>query len=139
MSRWVVPKRSGLRMESSDRSESEDGALVRIVKYVPAEVVVPFTLLTTILLSSDALTEHRALSAVGLIFLFLIVTICYLAIMAPKGEVRKAHYLVSPLAFFAWAYPISSSALGDLFLPLVAFAVQAIVIALSIFIRPVSS
>lgn len=135
MSRWIVPKRPALRGKKS--AQPGDDAVARIAKYVPAEVLGPFTLLFTILASLQVSSDQRQWAAVGLIVLFLLVTIAYIVMKAPEGEIRKAHLFVSPLAFIVWAYPISSSALGNWFAPLAAFAGQAIVIALSIFIRPV--
>ena len=73
---------------------------------------------------------------IGLIALFLIVTIVYLARFGPTGPSKKAHLLVSPMAFLAWAYPISSALLGNLFIGLVALGAQAFVIALAIMIIP---
>ena len=138
MSRWVVAKRPGLRSEEATNAGPKDDALGRIAKYVPGEVLGAFTLLFTLLVSLRVSDELRPWVAVGLIVLFLIVTLAYIMKKAPEGEVRTAHLVVSPLAFLAWSYPISSSALGDLFLPIVAFVAQAIVIALSLFIRPQS-
>jgi hypothetical protein len=54
----------------------------------------------------------------------------------PAGAVRTAHLIVSPLAFLAWSYPISSSVLGDFFIALIAFGLQAVVLALSVLIAP---
>jgi hypothetical protein len=67
--------------------------------------------------------------------LFLLVTIGYVATRT-SGKVRQAHLIVSPLSFLAWAYPISSAVLGDFFISLVAFALQAVVIALAILVVP---
>jgi hypothetical protein len=73
--------------------------------------------------------------AFGLIILFLGITIGYIMWKSPPPS-RTAHLIVGPIAFLAWAYPISSALLGDLFKPLIAFALQAIVIGLSIFVVP---
>ena len=134
MSRWVVPVHHGLVGESV--AGPSDDARARIVKYVPAEVLAVFTILFTGLASGQVPPEHRPWAAAGLIVLFLLVTVITIATQTPNGVSRKAHLLVSPLAFLAWAYPISSSALGDWFFPIAAFAAQAIVLALSVFIQP---
>ena len=78
-------------------------------------------------------------SAIALILIFIVVTIVYIRLNAPSGPVRRAHSIVSPIAFIALAYPISSSALLNWYLPIVAFFGQVIVIALSYFVRPVES
>ena len=131
MSRWVRPQKPG------KTSGDDDDAVARIAKYVPAEIVSIFTLLTTILVSIDISDELRPATAAGLIALFFAVTIVYLALRVPKGLVRKAHLVVSPVAFLAWAYPIASSPLGAWFYPLLAFGLMAITLAFSIFVKPV--
>jgi hypothetical protein len=105
------------------------------VKYVPAEVVAPFTMLYTGLVSLGVPAEQGQKAAVGLIILFFVVTIAYIA-SRTVGSVRKAQLIVSPLAFLAWAYPISSALLGSLFIGLAAFMLQAIVVALAVIVRP---
>lgn len=116
----------------------QDDAIARIAKYVPSEVLGIFTLLFTILASLQVSDIERQYASVGLIFVFFIATVVYITQRAPEGKVRRAHLIVSPLAFIAWSYPISGAALDTWFLPLVAFSGQAIVMALSIFIKPAS-
>jgi hypothetical protein len=132
MSRWVIPTGRGY---VAGKPEEPDGPLSRIVKYVPAEVVAPFTMLYTALVSLGLPADQRQKVAVGLIILFLIVTVAYIA-SRTAGTVRKAQLIVSPLAFLAWACPISSALLGSLFIGLAAFILQAVVIALAIIVRP---
>ncbi len=132
MSRWVVPQRAGLR---SDSGEKPDGPIDRIVKYVPAEVVSAFTLLFTGLVTLGLPAKQAPYAGMALIFFFLIITFAYVYTRT-TGEVRKAHLLVSPLAFLAWAHPISSAVLGELFVGAIAFAAQALVIGLAIVIVP---
>lgn len=136
MSRWVVPAPRGGSTVSDENAE--DGAIARITKYIPAEVLSAYTILFTLLVSMELLQSERQIAAFGLMALFLIATIGYIWKKADKGAVRNAHLVVSPLAFLAWAYPISSSIIGEeFFYPLLAFAGQAVVIALSIFIKPI--
>ncbi|MEA2887247.1 hypothetical protein [Bradyrhizobium sp.] len=132
MSRWVVPGTAGLKAGTPG---GPDGPAGRIVKYIPGEVVSAFTLIFTGLVSFKFEAAQAKWAAVGLIVLFLIVTIVYVA-RNTSGVVRTSHLIVSPLAFVAWAYPVASSVLGDFFIGLVAFGLQAIVIALSLFIVP---
>lgn len=141
--RWVQPAGgfAGLRegldgpASSTTTTDGGDNLAERIVKYVPAEVVAAFTMLFTALVGLDVGTKGPAL-AIGLIVLFLVVTVVYIIWKAPKGSVQTSHLIVSPLAFLAWSYPISSAMLADYFSAIVAFILQAIVIALSIFIVP---
>lgn len=132
MSRWVVPIRPTLVAKGVG---DEDGALSRIVKYVPAEIVSAYTLLITPMASLNHNPEVQRVAAVGLIILFLFITIIYI-MRNTSGDTKKSHLTVSPAAFVAWAYPISSSMLGDWFIPILAFFIQAIVVALSIIIVP---
>ena len=136
MSRWVVPAPRGGNTVSSENRE--DGAAARITKYIPAEILSAYTILFTLLVSMDLIDSERQMAIFGLIALFFLVTVTYIWKKSGTGVVRRAHLLVSPLAFLAWSYPISSALIGEqFFYPLLAFAGQAVVIALSIFIRPV--
>jgi hypothetical protein len=137
LSRWVIPQRADLRSDSSEGSD--DTVLKRIAKYVPAEVLTGYTALFAILVTLDAAELHRKWAAVALILIFAVVTVLYVRRNAPLGSVRRAHSVVSPIAFIALAYPISSSALLDWYVPIVAFFGQVIVVCLSYFIRPVES
>jgi hypothetical protein len=132
MSRWVVPAGQGY---VGGAPEEADNIVGRIVKFVPAEVVTAFTMLYTALVSLRLPADQGQWVAVALIILFLIVTIAYIFWRA-DADVRNAHLIVSPLAFLAWAYPISSAVLGSLFIGLAAFLLQALVVALAIVIAP---
>lgn len=134
MSRWVVSGREGLKAGVSGES---DGPIDRVVKYVPAEVVSAYTLLFSALVAMKLPPNQRPeLVAVGLIGVFVIVTIAYIGTKTPPGATRKAHLLVSPLSFIAWSYPISSALLGEWFIGLASFVLQAVVVALSLFVKP---
>lgn len=134
MSRWVSPASEGLK-SAGGRGPSDD-VLGRIVKYVPAEVLAAFTMLFGVAAAMELDVRTAQWTAVGLIGAFLAATVVYVATRSPAGKVRTAHLAVSPVAFLAWAYPISSSLLGDWFLGLAAFAAQVVVVLLSIFIAP---
>jgi hypothetical protein len=137
MSRWVVPKSSGLKALAVTAQPPSD-ITERIAKYIPGEVVAVFTLLFSALAAMKLDGDMPRYAALALIGLFLAVTVAYVALRAPAGPVRNAHLVVSSLAFLAWAYPISSGLLGTWFIGLVSFFGQAIVLALSIFIAPVT-
>ena len=130
--RWVQP--AAQQGALTDGDQDKDNAIARIVKYVPSEVVAAYTMVFTLGIST--LSGASSWIALALIALFLAITIAYIVIKSPAGSIRTAHLIVGPLAFAAWAYPISSALLGDLFKPLIAFALQAIVIGLSIFVVP---
>lgn len=133
MTRWVNDQKPGLKSANGGAS---DDVLARIVKYVPAEILAAFTMLFSVAATLNLDAPTARWTAVALIGAFLVATVAFLLTRAPQGRVRKAHLIVSPIAFIAWAYPISSSLLGDWFLGLVAFAFQAVVVLLSIFIVP---
>lgn len=128
--RWVQPVQS---RGFGPSDTSGDNVVARIVKYVPSEVVAAFTMLFT--LGVSTIGQDNPWPAVGLIILFLGITIGYIAWKSPK-ESKTAHLVVGPIAFLAWSYPISSAMLGEIFQPLVAFGLQAVVVGLSIFIVP---
>jgi hypothetical protein len=136
MSRWVTAKRPGLKAAAG---EKPDGPLARIAKYIPGEIVSAYTLLFSGLAAFKLAPGESLRAAFALIAIFLVVTIVYVATRTPRGSVRTAHLIVSPIAFLVWAYPISSSLLGAWFVGLAAFFGQAIIMALSIIIVPIEN
>jgi hypothetical protein len=137
MSRWVVPQPAGgSRGLAAPSAEEPDTWLGRIVKYVPSEVVAAFTMIVTAFAAISVPNQGvRGGVALGLIGAGLVATIVWIALKSAK-PVKVPHLVVGPLAFVGWAYPISGAVLGDFFVPLVAFLLQAVVILLSIFIAP---
>lgn len=133
MSRFVIPSRPGL---AAAVGETPSSALDRVVKYVPVEIVGAFTLVIGALASSTMSGETAQRVGASLIALFFIATGIYVVRQAPKGVVRQSHFIVSPLAFLAWAYPISSSLLDDWFIGWLAVVGQAVVLLLAIIIAP---
>lgn len=135
MSRFVVPSRPGLAAASGP--EPSD-AIERIVKYVPAEIVSVFMIVVSALVAAKAgMSEQTAqVVAAGLIVLFFVGTIVYMAVRAPAGTVRRAQMFVSPVAFIAWAYPISSALLATWFVGWIAVVLQAVALLLAVIIAP---
>jgi len=133
MSRWVVAQSVGLK---GQQGEAPDGPADRIAKYIPGEIVSAFTLLFGGLVMLNPAPPQAQWASLGLIALFLVVTIIYVATRTPQGPVRSAHLIVTPISFLAWAYPISSSLLGAWFVGLASFAGQAVAIALSLIVVP---
>lgn len=123
MSRFVVPKRPGL---AKGEAEPPDGFRARLVKYVPADIIAIYTSAIGGIISykPDAATAQWI--AVGLIAFFFLGTIAYFLFRAPKGVVRNAHLVASPIAFLALAYPIAAQLLGHWFIGYVAIIGQAI-------------
>lgn len=135
MSRFVVPSRPGL---VAANGPPPSGPAERIVKYVPAEIVSVFTIVVSALVSAKpGISDQTAqMVAAGLIALFFIGTIVYMAVRAPAGTVRSAQMVVSPVAFLAWAYPISSALLATWFIGWIAVVLQAIALLLAVIIAP---
>ena len=144
MSRWVEPKRGGLVSADAAGPESGEfnrplatGWAERIVKYVPAEVLVAYTGLITVLGSLGVTDEQQPQLAGLLMGMFLVVTVVQVWAGAPGAHgVRRAHLIVSPVAFLAWSYSISACLLGSCFHSEVAFLLVAVAVALSIMLIP---
>ena len=126
MARWVKPP------SSEPPGPDREGWLTRIVKYVPTEIVATFTMVVTLMSTipgSDTVKKIVAYSCIGAFF---VATYLYIAFRTPGGKPKVAHYVISPIAFLAWAYPISGAMLGNFFLGYVAAGLQALVLLLSI-------
>lgn len=135
MSRFVVPARPGVSLVSDD--QKPDGFSARLVKYIPAEILAIFTLFVG---GAASLTlepgDARTLAA-GAMAATTLATAIDVARRAPAGVVRKAHLVVSPIAFVAWAYPISSALLGDWFIGYWCLVAQFAVALLAYMVAPV--
>ena len=94
-------------------------------------------MLSTLLPITKMGPEVKQWMAVGLIVLFFSVTVVYILLNAPKSESRRAHMLVTPVAFLVWSYTISANLMGTYFVPEIAFGGQALLLALCVFVRPV--
>ncbi len=104
--RYVRPVTSGLAAGSSD------GFGGRLAKYLPTEIVSIYTVFISGLISANPPKSEAPWIAVGMMIVFLVATILFFVRNAPAGPVRKAHLIASPIAFVAWAYPLSSPLLG---------------------------
>lgn len=140
MSRWVVPKREGLK---AGESEPPSGPSERIAKYIPGEIISAYTMIYGLLVSYNggAVSETQGdnqsimLATLAIIAIFFVVNFIYLK-KNPNKHSRQAHYFVSSVAFVAWVYPISSALLGPLFHGLIAILLQAAAIALALIVDP---
>jgi hypothetical protein len=123
MSRFVVPRRPGL---ASGGAEPPDGFGARLAKYLPTEIVSFYTIAIGGLVSTKPGASAAPWIAVGLMALFFVATLAYFGFKAPKGVVRKAHLIASPIAFLAWAYPLTAPLLGRWFIGWTAIVGQAV-------------
>jgi hypothetical protein len=119
MSRFVKPKSPGLA------AGGEDDFKTRLAKYVPAEIITLYTAAVGGVISTKPDSELQPCIALGLIVFFLLATIAYFGFKAPKGVIRNAHLVASPVAFLALAYPIAATLLGGWFIGWVAVLGQA--------------
>jgi hypothetical protein len=133
MSRWVIPKKSAGLFASDSK---EDGALKRFVKYIPSEIVTAYTLLFSALTAVQCCGYIKPIITLYLMALFFVVTIIYVARSCPKNNARLAHIFVSPIAFIAWAYPISGSLLDEFYSEMVTFGLQVLIVVLALVVAP---
>ena len=96
-----------------------------------------YTGLITALGALGVVGEQQSVLAACLIAGFFIATVVLVWNGAPEqGGVRRAHLVVSPVAFLAWSYSISACLLGGWFLPGIAFSLVTIAVILSIILVP---
>lgn len=129
--RFVNPRPRGAE-PFTEGSAPQDGPLARIVKYVPTEVIAIYTAATGALTGANA--PLISIVILGLVAVGAISAVTWRS--APDPNVRIAHLIVSNAAFLAWAYPISSPLLGDLFVGWVSAVAQAVVLLLALAIVP---
>lgn len=127
MTRWVQPP------STQPSGPEREGWITRIVKYVPSEIVATFVIVISTLASIPAEPLVKQIIAVSFIGLFFAATYLYVGLRMPAGRIRTAHFVISPFAFLAWAYPISSGMLGDWFQGIAAASLQGVVLLASIF------
>jgi|GEM_PF-3735981 len=140
MSRWVVPKREGLK---AGEGEPPSGPSERIARYIPGEIISAYTMVYGLLVSynggaiseADGDSQSIMMTTLAVIAIFFVVNFLYLK-SNPNQYSRRAHYFVSSIAFIAWVYPISSALLGSLFHGLIAILLQATAIALALIVDP---
>ena len=133
MSRFVVPRRPGL---AEGTAEPADGFRGRLVKYVPADIIAIYTSAVGGIISAKPDAATAQWIAVGLMVFFFLGTIAYFLFKAPKGVVRNAHLVASPIAFLGLAYPIAAPLLGSWFIGYVAIIGQAIAAFLAWIVAP---
>jgi hypothetical protein len=133
MSRFVVPQKPGL---ASGSSEAPDGFGARLAKYIPAEIMSIYTIAIGGLVSSKPDPDIAPYIALGLIVVFLFATFVYFARLAPSKESKRAHLVASPIAFVAWAYPLSAPLIGTWFIGWVAIIGQTIAALVAWLVAP---
>ena len=74
--------------------------------------------------------------ALGLAVACLLATIVYFYRKSPTPKVRNAHLIVSPVAFLALAYPLSSPLIGGWYVGWATILAQALIALLAWMIAP---
>jgi len=131
MSRFVRPKSPGLAAGAADDFQA------RLVKYVPADILAIYTSAVGGIISAKPDANLQPRIALGLIAVFLAATIVYFAVRAPKGVIRNAHLIASPIAFLALSYPIAAKLLGGWFIGWLAVLGQALAALVAWLLAPV--
>jgi hypothetical protein len=129
--RFVVPRPPGAVPYSG--TDAPSGPLERIVKYVPTEIIAIYTAVIGLLVSAGSAPRAAVLGLAAVALAAIVVVIIR---GTDDPNVRNAHLLVSPFAFVAWAYPISSALLGDWFIGWLSAVMQGAVLLLGYAIDP---
>lgn len=76
----------------------------KVAKLVPAELITAYTAFISFAAGTTVPDNARPWCYLGSFFLCLILTPLYLNKMADPGKPKKAHLIVSSVAFVVWAY-----------------------------------
>lgn len=138
MSRLVSAGRSGPDAARVDESASaKDPALSRIAKYIPAEILAFYTMWTQ---GASQLPWKDMVMPLCLAGLAAGAVLCYVYFgrffpEAPEAS-RKAHKILSPLAFLVYGYTIMGAVVPDIFVAGVALMLTAVITLASILMVP---
>ena len=114
MNRLINPYPKPGRAVAAAATPPPDDALGRLVKYIPAEVLSGYTLLSGIVEGVSPDNALRVGAAWGIFALGVVLTPVYFWRMYRPTGVRRWHYLISTLSFIAWAYALGGPfKLGD--------------------------
>lgn len=120
--------------------QPQDFFTARLVKYVPSELLAPYTALVGAAKVSLPEGSHVGIGF-GLIALYL-ATVVLMVIFrldptkATTTDQRLKHLVVSPLAGLTFAYPIATPLLGDLVNGFVVIFLTVLASALATFVIP---
>jgi hypothetical protein len=106
MGRLVDPKpRNQSLLEAISGKDATKEAAIRIAKYVPAEVIVPYTAATAGIVGATApQSMTRLVDLIVAFALGLIATPLYLNTRAEHGQPKVLHLIVATGSFAAWSY-----------------------------------
>ena len=117
MNRLIVPYPSPRRATAIGESDA-DKAIGRLVKYIPAEIISGYTLLSGLV---DGASQHSSLrvpAAWGIFVLGLILTPLYLWKTYHPTGVQRWQLLISTISFAVWAYALGGPfKLGEPIIP----------------------
>jgi hypothetical protein len=115
MNRLVQASPRGARAFSGNGAQDAKDYLNRVARYVPSEILAAYLTLLPIVIGT---TKTQAALRMGLLAVILfglgLINIPYLLRVAPAGEPKRKHVIVSTLAYLAWTYSIGGfwTALG---------------------------
>lgn len=136
MSRLIEPQTTAAHAAGQ---ETEEGKLGRIAKYVPAEFLAFYAAWVEGVATFGFAKEIALLLTVLGIVIGLILTPIYFLhfFEGQPVKVRRAHAVVSTLAFFTYAYSLSAMTIPTWVHPGVCLLLTAITTLLSAFVRPI--
>lgn len=105
MQRLITPRRITSRAEAAAESES-DKALGRLVKYIPAEIISGYMLLSGIIAGASDASTKRQPAAWVLFWFGVILTPLYLWKVGKPDGVQWWHLPISTVSFVVWAYAL---------------------------------
>jgi hypothetical protein len=138
MGRWVIPRRVRRGADfAAGATEAPDRLVGRLIKYIPTELLTLYAATYGAMATFQIEARTAQWVVVATASVFFAACIAWLAKRAPGGVVRRAHMIVGPFAFLAWAYSISSGLLRDWFFGPASVLSQAVVLLLAWVVEPV--
>lgn len=114
-----------------------DNGLSRIAKYIPAEILAFFTMWTQGAAQLPMPEYLLTICVIGAVAGAIISFIYFDKFFpdAPEAS-RKAHKIISPLAFLVYSYTITGSVVQDFFIPGIALMATATITLVSYLVNP---
>jgi hypothetical protein len=105
MRRLIIPRPSATRARAASESDA-DRAIGRLVKYIPAEIISGYMLLSGIVTAASQTSNLRIPAAWGLFWLGFLLTPLYLWKIGKPTGVQWWHLPISTISFALWAYAL---------------------------------
>jgi hypothetical protein len=105
MNRLIIPRPARSRAGAVSDSDA-DRAAGRLVKYIPAEIISGYMLLSGIATAASQTSNLRMAAAWGLFWLGFVLTPLYLWKVGKPTGVQWWHLPISTISFALWAYAL---------------------------------